>query len=216
MIIRCIAHAKFLLILDNGYRIVTDPYDPSTGYPVSPLRADAVIVSHGHHDHSAVETVQGWTVVVREAGEHTLAPDVKVSCFKTFHDSTCGSQRGENLVSVVEAEGLRTAHLGDLGHLPDEALCGKLGRIDVMMIPVGGHFTIDAAQAAEVCRLLKPRVVIPMHYRGKAADGRIFGYDVISTAEMFRKACRNPVDYEGNELDVDGDTVRQTAFLSVL
>ena len=165
MIIRCIAHAKFLLALETGYRIVTDPYDPSTGYPVSSLRADAVIVSHGHHDHSAVETVQGWTKAVREAGVHTLAPDVKVSCFKTFHDDTRGDQRGENLVSVVEAEGLRVAHLGDLGHLPDENLCRELGHIDVMMIPVGGHFTIDAAQAVKVCEMLKPRVVIPMHYR---------------------------------------------------
>ena len=165
MIIRCIAHAKFLLTLESGFRIVTDPYDPSTGYPVSPLRADAVIVSHGHHDHSAVETVQGWTKAVREAGEHTLTPGVKVSCFRTFHDSTGGSQRGDNLVSVVEAEGLRVAHLGDLGHLPDEDLCRALGRIDVLLIPVGGHFTIDAAQAAEVCRMLKPGVVIPMHYR---------------------------------------------------
>ena len=86
MILRCIGHAKFLLCLDNGFRIVTDPYDASTGYPVAPLRADAVIVSHGHHDHSAVDTVEGWTAVVREAGDHTLAPDVTVHSFGSFHD----------------------------------------------------------------------------------------------------------------------------------
>ena len=171
MILRCIGHAKFLLCLDNGFRIVTDPYDASTGYPVAPLRADAVIVSHGHHDHSAVDTVEGWTAVVREAGDHTLAPDVTVHSFGSFHDDARGSKRGENLVSVVEAEGLRVAHLGDLGHLPDEALCRALGRIDLLMIPVGGHFTIDAAQAVETCRLLQPRVVVPMHYRTRYNAG---------------------------------------------
>ncbi len=165
MIIRCIAHAKFFLELESGYRIVTDPYDPSTGYPVAPLRADAVIVSHGHHDHSAVETVSGWTCQIREAGLRTLAPDVTVESFPTFHDDARGAKRGENLVSVVEAEGLRVCHLGDLGHLPDTGLVERLGRIDVLLVPVGGHFTIDAEQAAEVCRLLKPQTVIPMHYR---------------------------------------------------
>ena len=165
MIIRCIAHAKFFLELESGLRLVTDPYDASTGYPVSPLRADAVIVSHGHHDHSAVDTVSGWTAAVREAGLHTLAPDVTVECFRTFHDDARGAKRGENLVSVVDAEGLRVCHLGDLGHLPDGELVRRLGRIDLLLIPVGGHFTIDARQAAEVCRLLKPRTVIPMHYR---------------------------------------------------
>ena len=165
MIIRCIAHAKFLIELENGYRIVTDPYDASTGYPVTPLKADAVLVSHSHHDHSAVETVTGWSKKVDSVGSHTLAPDVTVEGFASFHDDAQGSKRGPNAIFVIRAEGLNVAHFGDIGHLPDARLCRELGRIDVALVPVGGFFTIDAAQAVELRKLIQPRVLIPMHYR---------------------------------------------------
>ena len=165
MIIRCIAHAKFLFELENGYRIVTDPYDASTGYPVTPLRADAVLVSHGHHDHSAVETIDGWTKKIDSAGTHTLAPEITVDGIDCYHDDAQGAKRGPNTVFVIHAEGLNVAHFGDIGHLPDEALCRQLGRIDVALVPVGGDYTIGPAQALELKNLIKPRVLIPMHYR---------------------------------------------------
>ena len=91
MIITCLGHSKFLLELESGLRIVTDPFDASTGYPIHLLRADAVTVSHGHGDHSAVDTVQGWTQVVDTEGEHTLAPDVRIRSLRSFHDD-CGGK----------------------------------------------------------------------------------------------------------------------------
>lgn len=165
MLISCVGHAEFLLELENGMRLVTDPYDASTGYPTHPVRADAVLVSHQHHDHNALEMVQGCTNVIDCAGRHTLALDVQVEAVEAYHDEVQGRLRGKTLLFVLEAEGLRVAHLGDLGHLPDEKQAAWLHGVDVLMIPVGGHFTIGAQQAVQVCQMLQPRVVVPMHYR---------------------------------------------------
>ena len=176
MIITCLGHSKFLLELESGLRIVTDPFDASTGYPIHPLRADAVTVSHGHGDHSAVDTVQGWTQVVDTEGEHTLSPDVRIRSLRSYHDDCGGQKRGPNLIHCLDAEGMHVVHLGDLGHVPDAELARKIGPVDILMIPVGGFYTIDAAAAREVCTLLAPRIILPMHYRTRYnADWPITG-----------------------------------------
>ena len=171
MIIECIAHGEFLIELADGYRIVTDPYNAETGYPVHEIRADAVLVSHGHGDHSAVENVKGWTVKIDKSGSYTLSPGVTVEAIPCFHDDAQGAKRGSNLIFVLKAEGLTVAHLGDLGHLPDADLAARIGPVDILMIPVGGFFTIDADTAVDVVRLLKARVILPMHYRTEANAG---------------------------------------------
>lgn len=168
MIISCIGHAEFLLELENGMRIVTDPYDAACGYPILPVQADAVLVSHQHHDHNAVQHVQGFSRMVDAAGTHTLAPDVRLTAVPCFHDEEQGARRGSNLMFLLEAEGLRVAHLGDLGHLPTAEQVAALAPVDVLMLPVGGYYTIDAAQAREVARLLSAQVILPMHYRTRA------------------------------------------------
>ena len=171
MILSCNGHAKFLVELENGLRILTDPYDPSCGYPVTPVAADVVLVSHGHHDHAAVETVPGTPTVIREAGEYTLAPDVTVTAIEACHDDQGGAQRGKNLLFLIEAEGLRVAHLGDLGHLPTEEQVAALAPLDAVMIPVGGFFTIDAPTAKKVAEMLQAKVILPMHYTTSATAG---------------------------------------------
>lgn len=170
MIITCIGHAKFLIELENGMRIVTDPYDDTCGYPVTPLSADVVLVSHQHHDHCAVETISGYTQVIDKPGIHTLAPDVRVTAIEANHDASGGSQRGKTLLFLLEAEDLRIVHLGDLGHLPTRSQQTTLAPADVLMIPVGGYYTIDAPAARETAAQLQARVILPMHYRTQAND----------------------------------------------
>ena len=168
MIFTCIGHAKFLIELDNGLRIVTDPYDASCGYPVTPVAADVVLVSHGHHDHCAVETIPGTPRVIDQAGEYDLGDGVRVTAVEAFHDDAEGAKRGRTLLFSLRAEGLSAVHLGDLGHIPTPAQRMQLGAADVLMVPVGGFYTIDARQARETAALLQARVILPMHYRTRA------------------------------------------------
>lgn len=171
MIVSCIGHAKFLVELENGLRILTDPYDEKCGYPVTPVAADVVLVSHGHGDHAAVETVPGTPQIIKEAGVYAIAPDVTVTTIEACHDDQGGSQRGKNLLSLIEAEGLRVAHLGDLGHLPTDEQVKALAPLDAVMIPVGGFFTIDAPTAKKVAEMLQAKVILPMHYTTSATAG---------------------------------------------
>ena len=167
MIIQHIGHAEFLLETAGGMRIVTDPYDESTGYPVRRLKADAALVSHGHHDHNAVETLEDLQMTVDKDGEFMLAPEVKVTAIKGFHDNAQGSKRGETLLFLIETEGLRIVHLGDLGCELNDEQEEKLKKPDVLMIPVGGFYTIDGKTARKVAQRLEARTVLPMHYRTK-------------------------------------------------
>ena len=182
MIFTCIGHAKFLIELENGMRIVTDPYDKTCGYPVTSVPADVVLVSHGHHDHNAVDTIPGTPRVISEAGEYDLGSGVTVTAVEVFHDDAQGTKRGKTLLFSVRAEGLNAVHLGDLGHLPTPEQCEKLGKADVLMIPVGGFFTIDAPTAQEAAKLLRARVILPMHYKTRVnADWPIAPVEAFTT-----------------------------------
>jgi len=176
MIFTCIGHAEFLMDLENGLRIVTDPYDKTCGYPVEKMQADVVLVSHGHHDHNAVENVKGASRIIDQAGEYDLGDGVTVVAVEACHDEAGGSKRGKTLLFSIRAEGLNAVHLGDLGHLPTAEQCEKLGIVDVLMIPVGGFYTIDAPTAKAAAEALNARVVLPMHYKTRAnADWPIAG-----------------------------------------
>ncbi len=176
MIIRHIGHAEFLMETEKGMRIVTDPYDEGCGYPVQRIKADAALVSHGHHDHNAVDNLEGVTTVIDREGEYTPAPGVRVTAVKSFHDDQKGSKRGETLLFLIETEGLRVVHLGDLGCMPDEDQMKLLAKPDVLMIPVGGFYTIDGKTARRVAEKLHPRVTLPMHYKTRYnADWPISG-----------------------------------------
>ena len=165
MLFRHIGHAEFLIETESGVRIITDPYDASCGYPLQQITADVVLVSHHHHDHDAVENVKGEPRIIETAGRFTPETDVKVTAVRGLHDDANGSKRGETLLFLIEAEGLRIVHLGDLGSALNAEQLDVLKNPDVLMIPVGGFYTIDAKQAKETAEQLGARVILPMHYK---------------------------------------------------
>lgn len=157
------AHSCFLLESDAGTRILTDPCDPGTGYRIGPLAVDAVTVSHDHFDHGYTAAASGNPHILRTEGSERIG-DVSVLSIPCFHDEVRGAKRGENLAFRFTADGVTLLHLGDLGHLPDDAFLRAAGSVDVLLCPVGGTFTLDAAAAAETVALLSPKLVVPMHY----------------------------------------------------
>ncbi len=158
-------HSEFLLESAAGYRVLTDPFDDHVGYPMRTVQADAVTVSHGHGDHSYTQKVTGGPIILAQPGTTRLTPDVTVSAVSAFHDDAEGTKRGNTLLTVIEMDGLRIAHLGDLGCPLNAEQKAFLHDIDVLLVPVGGFFTIDAAQAANVVRTVAPRITVPMHYK---------------------------------------------------
>lgn len=148
-------HACFELLTENG-NIVFDPYSPGSvpGLKLPPLSADAVVCSHMHSDHNYVDGVS-LTGACAELSALQLP---------TFHDGKLGALRGDNICTVIEAEGLRIAHLGDLGHTLAPETAAKFGHIDLLLLPVGGYYTVCAQQAKQIALSLGANTVVPMHY----------------------------------------------------
>ena len=174
MKITWIGHSCFK-VEEAGYRIVFDPYDDGYVPGLGPVRetAEEVLCSHEHGDHNARKRVK-----LTSGG---MSP-FTVTKIETYHDPQKGALRGRNTIHILSGAGKRIAHFGDLGcELPADQLA-QLENLDIAMIPVGGYYTIDAAQAADLVRKINPAHVIPMHYRG---DGNSFGFDVIGTVREF-------------------------------
>lgn len=165
MILKYYGHAFFTLTLENGTQIAFDPYDGFYQYPRRKVDADICLMSHHHYDHDSMASVSQTARGIDQPGVHKPADGVVVRGIPTWHDEVQGAKRGLNTVYVVEAEGLRIGHAGDLGHVPNAVQRSQIGHLDVLLLPVGGYYTIDPAEALEVCRLLNPTVMIPMHYR---------------------------------------------------
>jgi L-ascorbate metabolism protein UlaG (beta-lactamase superfamily) len=177
MKITYLGHSMFL-VESGSTAVLIDPYDEKVGYPIPEVHPGVILVSHEHGDHNHVAMAKGHPRVIRglaDGGEwrtvHETADGIVITSVPTYHDGTKGTQRGRNTIFVLEAEGLRVVHLGDLGHPVDEATAKAIGRPDVLMIPVGGHYTIDASQARDVVARLRPAITIPMHYKTEVNAG---------------------------------------------
>lgn len=184
----------------EGYSLIFDPYADGSVRGFSPLRltADAVYCSHTHDDHNAAELV---TLSGRDC-------PLSVEKLPSFHDRVFGLKRGKNTIHILRAEGLRVAHLGDLGHtLSGEALAALRG-VDALLIPVGGYFTIGPGEAKKLVDKIAPRVVVPMHYR---LGGK--GHDVLAELSEYLVLCDNVIQYDTNTLELTADTPAQTAVL---
>ncbi len=175
MDITYLGHSSFK-IKTRSATVITDPFDPKmVGLKYSGVAGEIVTVSHKHKDHNAVDRVSGIKKIINGPGEYEIS-GVTIMGYKTFHDKLTsndkkqGEERGENTIYVIEADGLVVAHLGDLGHLLSDDLVDEIGDIDVLMIPVGGFFTIGPKEATEIISKISPRFVIPMHYKTEGME----------------------------------------------
>jgi len=155
-----------MITSDAGTKIITDPYVTGGALSYGEIKetADIVTVSHDHGDHDNPAAVRGNPEVVKGAVTKKIK-GIEFSGIPTYHDDAGGKSRGNNTIFCFEVDGLRVCHLGDLGHQLSDKQAAELGRVDILLIPVGGFFTIDAEVAGQVCNQLQPKVIIPMHFR---------------------------------------------------
>lgn len=195
-----LGHACFQVECD-GYTVILDPYADDYVPGLAPLRAKAnqVVCSHGHSDHSAAELI---TV------EKKQKSPFQITQIQTWHDDREGMLRGSNTIHVFDNGEFRIAHLGDLGCELTAEQKNQLAGLDAVMVPIGGYYTIDAEQARKLMTELSPKVIIPMHYRSDR-----FGFDVLGTLDMFTDFFEVVVEYPGNTLEVTADTEPHVAVL---
>jgi len=178
MKIKWLGHASFVITSDKGLRILTDPYETGGDLTYGEIKesADIVTVSHEHADHNNVSAVEGSPEVVRGAAKGRVK-GIEFNSISTYHDDAQGRSRGENTIFCFKVDGVRICHLGDLGHQLSDEQIAELGKVDVLLIPIGGFYTIGAKVASQLCDKLMPKVVIPMHYKTSKCSFPITGVD---------------------------------------
>ncbi len=176
MIIKPLGHSCFLLEESTGTKVVTDPYSSDIGITLPPISADIVTVSHSHSDHNNVKAISGSPLVINKPGMYDRK-GVQVFGLNTYHDEHSGKERGSNIIFNIRMDGVNICHLGDVGHGPSPLMIEEIGPVDILMVPVGGHFTIDAEIAKEYVDRLMPSVIIPMHYKTDDINLNIEGID---------------------------------------
>ena len=197
-----LGHSCFLITSGGGLKVITDPYSVGGGINYSPIRetADIVVVSHDHFDHNAVSAVRGKPEVVRGSGIKTVR-GIRFRGIATYHDTSQGKQRGTNTVFCFSLDDIKLCHLGDLGHLLSQAQINEIAAVDILFVPTGGFYTIDAANASTVCDQLKPKVIIPMHFKTPKCDFPISGVeDFIHGKRNVKKLDCSQIEFKFEEL----------------
>ena len=191
-------HGHSCFEVTNDVTLVTDPHDgKSIGIPAPSVVGDIILVSHDHYDHNSVKTVEKeGSKVVTDERKRTIS-DVEISGIPSFHDEDMGAKRGKNIIFKFVMEGIRFCHLGDLGHEIDDETAEKIGDVDVLFIPVGGTFTIDDKHAWNVIKTIKPKIIVPMHYKIGGLSLPIAGIDAFLEQAPYKII---PV---GNEIDIE-------------
>ena len=180
--------------------VITDPCPPSTGYTIGKPTADVVSLSHAHDDHTYLKAVAGKPIVIDSPGEYEIS-GAFLTAIPTYHDGEKGGELGKNLVFVIEMEGIKICHLGDLGHVPTADQAEGMTGADVLMIPVGGDSTIDGVKAAEIVPTLDARIIIPMHYKTPVTKGDL------ESADRFLKEMQSTAVQAQPKLSLSYNTV---------
>ncbi len=207
MKVKWLGHSSFLITSAAGVSLVTDPFDESLRYPFPRISADICTVSHDHFDHNCIRRLKNSPKVIKGAGK-TEVKGVTITGFESFHDETKGRERGGNIIFRIEMDGLKIVHLGDLGHLLSDERLKEIGEVHLLLIPVGGKYTIDARGATQLMDALKPRITVPMHYKTEYLDLPI------APVEEFLQGKKN-ARYE-DELEVDSGSLPQEPEIVVL
>jgi Predicted Zn-dependent hydrolases of the beta-lactamase fold len=169
MKIKWYGHSAFQVTTEKGIRIIIDPYESGSfngalSYGKIEDEADIVLTSHDHADHNYTKDIRGKYNHISKDGDHEIK-DIKIKAIPCFHDSLGGKKGGSNLIFVITADGLNLVHMGDIGHSLDPELLKKIGKVDILLLPVGGFFTVDAVMAQKIMNDIKPSVTVPMHYK---------------------------------------------------
>ena len=177
MEIKYLGHSSFLIKTKTA-KVVTDPYDSEmVGLKFPKTEADIVTVSHQHGDHNQVKNVLGLngvaSLVIDLPGEFEKM-GVRIFGFQSYHDKTKGAERGENTLYKFEAEGISLLHCGDLGVIPEESFLDSIADVDILMVPVGGLYTIDSDEAVQLVKKIEPAIIIPMHYNHSRLNQKNF------------------------------------------
>jgi len=189
MYIHWLGHSCFKIQDKTGsdaITIITDPYGKSTGLKPPRVEADIVTISHDHDDHNNLDSVKGNPFVVRIAGEYDIK-GVSIDGIDSYHDELGGVERGKNIIYRIEIDSVSIVHLGDLGQDLDEKQLGRIASPDILLVPVGGKYTLNAKKAAEITSQLEPRIVIPMHYK---IEG--LGIDIEGVEKFIKEAGLKP------------------------
>lgn len=214
MKIKYYGHAAFLITSDQGVKIIIDPYEPggfggAIGYGSIPDEAHIVLVSHDHADHNHVQSLRGKPRVVKGVGSHR-ADDLEFKGIATYHDDRKGSERGQNTIFCFSIDGIHLCHLGDLGHIPSEQEAKQIGPVDLLLMPVGGVYTIDPAQATQTSLKLNPKITIPMHYKTPHCGFPLAG------VEDFTKGKPGVKVQKASEVEIRKEALPQTPEIIVL
>jgi L-ascorbate metabolism protein UlaG (beta-lactamase superfamily) len=172
--------------------LVVDPFDPGmVGLKLSAIEADVVLSTHDHADHNNFSIVKGYRKLIDGPGEYEVG-GISILGYPSFHDDKKGEKRGKNTLYVIEAQDIRMLHLGDLGHKLSDKLLEDIGEINILMIPVGGEYTIGSRLAAEVVREIEPNITIPMHYQTPGLNAQSFSK--LEPVDNFLKEVGLPVE----------------------
>ena len=183
--------------------------DGALSYGTIDDEADIVITSHNHGDHNYTKSIRGKYDHVKKQGSYEIK-GVKIETLPTFHDTSSGKERGDNLLSVISADGITLLHLGDLGHDLDPETLSKIGKVDVLLLPVGGFYTIDAQVATKLMNNIRPSITIPMHYKTDKC-----GFP-ITTVDEFTRGKKNVRVLQKSEVKITAEALPKEPEIIVL
>lgn len=210
MKIKYLGHSAFKITSDSGASVVTDPYTPGDMFKYDTIKelADVVTSSHEHFDHNYTAGVRGAKVVKDVSPVEVKG--IKVKGVAAFHDETQGGQRGKDIIYCMDMDGIRVCHLGDLGHQLSSVQLAEMGKVDILLVPVGGTYTLDAGGATKLCDAVKPKVIIPMHFKTPKTDLPL------APVDDFLRAKNNITHLGGSETEFKKDKLPASTQIIVL